>query len=77
MPPMQKAQNREACYAARDGYFQCLRTHGADSRECLDMSAVYEAACPPSWRKYFTEHQAREDFLQGQVDEARRALGRK
>ena len=74
---MQNAEKREACYAARDNFFQCLRTNGAESQECEDISSVYEKACPPSWRKYFRDHQAREDFLQGQVDEARRALGRK
>lgn len=43
---------RQACYNARDAYFQCL---DKKSPSCESLEAAFRTKCKPSWAKYFLQ----------------------
>jgi hypothetical protein len=73
---MQRATNREDCYATRDELFKCFDTHGMSAAPCKDVNARYEAKCPASWRNYFGQQRERQKVLELQADISRQKSGR-
>jgi hypothetical protein len=71
--PMQSAEKREKCYAARDAYFECKVKRGVE--DCAAPLVAYEAECPKSWREFFNRQQERHLVLEGQADMARARRG--
>uniref|UniRef100_V9L7K4 Cytochrome c oxidase assembly factor 6-like protein n=1 Tax=Callorhinchus milii TaxID=7868 RepID=V9L7K4_CALMI len=54
------AEERKACWGARDQYWQCLDKQDKDSSECQKFRKEFEGSCPQQWIKYFDK---RRDFL--------------
>jgi hypothetical protein len=63
---MQSAEKREACYAARDTFYQCVADKGIDA--CAATVRAYEDACPGSWRGFFDKQRERQMVLEGQSE---------
>ena len=45
-------EEREACWTARDSYFQCIEGDPTGEK-CGELMKSFEAACPARWVKYF------------------------
>ncbi|KAJ1153781.1 hypothetical protein NDU88_006539 [Pleurodeles waltl] len=54
------AQQRKACWGARDTYWQCLDETGNDYSKCKILQNSFESLCPHQWVKYFEK---RRDYL--------------
>ncbi|NXT79729.1 COA6 factor, partial [Zapornia atra] len=53
-------EERKACWAARDEFWQCLDGHGDDAAACEKLRLCFVSRCPQQWVKYFDK---RRDFL--------------
>ncbi|NXX78553.1 COA6 factor, partial [Urocolius indicus] len=53
-------EERKACWAARDEFWQCLDRHDDDAGKCEKLRAAFESLCPALWVKHFDK---RRDFL--------------
>lgn len=42
---------RERCWAARDAHYVCEQEGGS----CEETLRLYEASCPPSWIRHFSQ----------------------
>ncbi|XP_060686788.1 cytochrome c oxidase assembly factor 6 homolog [Hemiscyllium ocellatum] len=54
------ADERKACWGARDRYWQCLDESDKDPSECQKLRTIFEGSCPQQWIKYFDK---RRDYL--------------
>ncbi|CAN2391535.1 Cytochrome c oxidase assembly factor 6 homolog [Pristimantis euphronides] len=54
------AQERRACWDAKDRYWQCLEDNQEDAARCQQMRQGFEGLCPRQWIKYFDK---RRDYL--------------
>ncbi|KAL0962733.1 hypothetical protein UPYG_G00344600 [Umbra pygmaea] len=54
------ANQRKACWGARDNLWKCLDENGDDAVSCETFQKEFEASCPAQWVKYFSK---RRDFL--------------
>ncbi|KAM9321672.1 cytochrome c oxidase assembly factor 6 homolog [Gastrophryne carolinensis] len=59
------AQERKACWDARDRYWQCLDHNKDDKSQCQELRKCFESQCPPTWSKYFDK---RRDYLKYKAD---------
>jgi len=46
-------EERQKCWDSRDRYWECLDQSGDQNDKCLQLRALYEAACPSQWVKHF------------------------
>ena len=42
-------EERQKCWDSRDRYWECLDQSGDQNDKCLQLRALYEAACPSQW----------------------------
>ncbi|XP_078520431.1 cytochrome c oxidase assembly factor 6 homolog [Lissotriton helveticus] len=54
------AEERKACWGARDKYWQCLDETRNDYSKCKTLQNNFESICPLQWVKYFEK---RRDYL--------------
>ncbi|CAJ0950607.1 unnamed protein product [Ranitomeya imitator] len=54
------AQERKACWDARDKYWECLQDNKEDAGQCQQFRQGFEGLCPRQWIKYFDK---RRDYL--------------
>ncbi|KAG9465124.1 cytochrome c oxidase assembly factor 6 homolog [Eleutherodactylus coqui] len=47
------AQERKACWDARDHYWQCLEVNKEEAAKCQQFRRPFEDLCPRQWIKYF------------------------
>ena len=58
---MKKAE-REACWGARDKYWECLKANNDENSKCLNFRQFYTEACPPTWVTHFVRKYHYERF---------------
>ena len=49
---MKKAE-RELCWAAKDKFWDCLKSNNEDVSYCLKTRNQFTEACPPTWVTHF------------------------
>ncbi|XP_075452865.1 cytochrome c oxidase assembly factor 6 homolog isoform X1 [Ascaphus truei] len=54
------AEERKACWGARDHYWQCMDENKEDISKCQKFRHCFESRCPQQWIKYFDK---RRDYL--------------
>ncbi|XP_069825634.1 cytochrome c oxidase assembly factor 6 homolog [Dendropsophus ebraccatus] len=54
------AQERKACWDAKDKYWRCLEDNREEAAKCQQMRQSFEGLCPRQWIKYFDK---RRDYL--------------
>ncbi|XP_077400664.1 cytochrome c oxidase assembly factor 6 homolog [Vanacampus margaritifer] len=54
------ADERKACWDARDSLWKCLDDNNDKSASCQSFQSEFESKCPAQWVRYFTK---RRDFL--------------
>ncbi|XP_068120780.1 cytochrome c oxidase assembly factor 6 homolog [Hyperolius riggenbachi] len=59
------AQERKACWDARDEYWRCLDDNSSDVSKCEQFRKGFESHCPRTWIKYFDK---RRDYLKYKAD---------
>mmetsp|Transcript_27250 Transcript_27250/g.76104 ORF Transcript_27250/g.76104 Transcript_27250/m.76104 type:complete len:81 (+) Transcript_27250:53-295(+) len=72
-----KDETRQACWDARDTYWQCIDHPTMEDKEskCAELKRYYYEKCPKSWVKHF-EQRKQAEVLRKQMDEQmRRASG--
>ncbi|KAG7548919.1 hypothetical protein FFLO_03211 [Filobasidium floriforme] len=68
-PPAPSRNDRKACWAARDEFFQCLNANSVNvppefqprgQGACAKQREAYEGACAKSWVEYFNKRRVLE-----------------
>ncbi|XP_063807240.1 cytochrome c oxidase assembly factor 6 homolog [Pseudophryne corroboree] len=54
------AEERRACWEARDKYWKCLEDNKEDATKCQQLRQCFESRCPRQWTKHFDK---RRDYL--------------
>ncbi len=49
---LRKAE-REACWGAKDRFWDCLRANGERAERCGEARRGFEDLCPPTWVQHF------------------------
>lgn len=42
-------KSRQACWVARDSFFECLDKNDNAEKKCRKLRKPFEKACPPAW----------------------------
>ncbi len=48
-----KRAEREACWCARDSFWECMRANDEDGTKCQAQRRKFEEMCPRTWVSHF------------------------